>query len=62
MSQSAMSQGAEAIRGLTDVTRTAQIAESGLLARPFRRAAESAWRRLPLPVTAALGGWIYGRL
>lgn len=28
----------------------------------FRRAAESVWRRLPLPATAALGGLIYGRL
>jgi Acetyltransferase (GNAT) domain len=38
-------------------------AERGVLASgPFRRSAESAWRRLPLPVTAALGGLIYGRL
>lgn len=39
-------------------------AERGTLApgEPFRRCAESAWRRLPLPVTAALGGWIYRRL
>jgi hypothetical protein len=37
--------------------------ERGMLASgPFRRAAESAWRRLPLAATAALGGWIYGRL
>lgn len=37
--------------------------ERGLLgAGPFRGSAEWAWRHLPLPVTAALGGLIYGRL
>jgi hypothetical protein len=37
--------------------------ERGLLAPgAFRRSAEVAWRRLPLPVTAALGGLVYGRL
>lgn len=37
--------------------------ERGMLAPgPFRRGAELAWRHLPLPVTAALGGLIYGRL
>jgi CelD/BcsL family acetyltransferase involved in cellulose biosynthesis len=28
----------------------------------LRQAAEWAWRRVPLPVTAGLGRWIYGRL
>lgn len=38
-------------------------AERGVLAAgPVRRSAESAWRHLPLPVTAALGRLIYGRL
>lgn len=37
--------------------------ERGVLASgPVRRSAQSVWRRLPLPVTAALGGLIYGRL
>lgn len=37
--------------------------ERGMLAPgPLRRAAESAWRRLPLRATAALGTLIYGRL
>lgn len=37
--------------------------ERGMLAPGhFRRAAESAWRRLPLGTTAALGKLIYGRL
>lgn len=38
--------------------------EQGLLraGSPTRRLADNAWRRLPLPVTAAVGGWVYGRL
>jgi len=37
--------------------------ERGVLAPgPFLRCAQWTWRRLPLPVTAALGGLIYGRL
>ena len=38
--------------------------EEGLL-RPgsaVRKVADGTWRRLPLPVTAAVGGWVYGRL
>lgn len=37
--------------------------ERGVLAPGYlRRGAESMWRRLPLPATAALGRWIYGHL
>lgn len=37
--------------------------ERGILGSgPVLRSAQSAWRHLPLPVTAALGGLIYGRL
>jgi len=42
--------------------RQREVERGALAAGPFRRVAESAWRRLPLPATAALGGWIYGRL
>jgi hypothetical protein len=42
--------------------RQREVERGVLAAGPFRRSAESVWRRLPLPVTAALGRWIYGRL
>lgn len=40
-----------------------QEVERGVLgAGPFRQAAQAVWRHLPLRVTAALGGLVYGRL
>jgi hypothetical protein len=42
--------------------RQREVEQGALAAGPVRGAAESVWRRLPLPATAALGGWIYGRL
>ena len=42
--------------------RHREVERGALAPGTFRRAAESVWRRLPLPATAALGGWIYGHL
>jgi CelD/BcsL family acetyltransferase involved in cellulose biosynthesis len=42
--------------------RQREVERGALASGRVRRAAESAWRRLPLPATAALGRWIYGRL
>jgi hypothetical protein len=39
-----------------------EVEQGALAAGPVRRTAEAVWRQLPLPATAALGGWIYGRL
>jgi hypothetical protein len=42
--------------------RQREVERGALRPGPARRAAESAWRRLPLPVTEFLGGWMCARL
>jgi hypothetical protein len=42
--------------------RQREVERGALQAGPARRAAESAWRHLPIPVTEALGGWMCTRL
>lgn len=42
--------------------RSREVERGALRPGPARRAAESAWRRLPLPVTAGVGRWVCRRL